>query len=103
MSERERFVFHAGFDDPARILGFTYQEWGIAVTSGMILVIFLNGLYSLLGFVVTLSVLCIIKKNSKGNKARGMIQHNIKWRYGFWRGKKALPRFPDSNVTRFDN
>jgi type IV secretory pathway VirB3-like protein len=97
-----KFQIHQGFEEPARIAGFTNQELFIGIASGMIFVIMLNGVWVFLGFVVMLVVLYIIKKNNRENSFRGVLQH-AKWKIGFWNGKDSLPDFPDSNITRLDN
>ena len=102
MSENNRFIIHQGFEEPTRIAGFTNQELFIAICAGMIFLIMLDGIIALSGFVVTGFVLWIIKTNNKENTFRGVLQH-AKWKVGFWNGKKALPDFPSSNITRIDN
>lgn len=102
MEDQNRFVFYSGFDEPMKIAGFTLAEIGLCLSSGFIVILCFKGFWSLLGLLVFLIGLIIIKKTAHKNKARGMMLH-IRWRYGFWKGKNALMRFPESNKTRFDN
>lgn len=102
MEEQTRFVFNQGFDEPMRIAGFTLAEIGTSLCFGFIVVLCFKGFLSLLGLGVFIACLVIIKKTAHKNKARGTTLH-LRWRFGFWKGKNALSRFPESNKTRFDN
>ena len=102
MEDQTRFIFHQGFDEPMRIAGFTLAEVGSSLSLGFIVVLCFKGFWSLLGLIVFITCLVMIKKTAHKHKARGTTLH-LRWRFGFWKGKHALPRFPESNKTRFDN